>query len=303
MKTLSTEVDNLKLEVAEMQVQMKRVWRRRMRNEWCAEKFTYEQNSIVSLQELYSLQQCVCSYMFCNWQSSCVGVLFWAYSRCVAFAVWHSLCGIRCVARLLCLRAFAEHVGALCCRWQIRCFASSFAVAICACSACIDLSDLLLQCVFVMACCYWCVLCVYFACSCLSDILLQRMFFMAIVVTAAVFGESAFEFAWSVSVFGFDVTVVRFCCWTESTRGAHGKSVLYHFQLRDDEAHSCVTRCSGSWPGFTPSICSGSRRKPSFTLSMCSGAQRTGEHSHWCSATRSRRDRSVSMLLCVFDIF
>ena len=42
MKTLSTEIDILKLEVAELQVQMKRAgaWRRRMRNEWRAEKST-----------------------------------------------------------------------------------------------------------------------------------------------------------------------------------------------------------------------------------------------------------------------
>ena len=135
-------------------------------------------------------------------------------------AVWHSLCGIRCVARLLCLRAFAEHVGALCCRWPIRCFASSFAVAICACSACIDLSDLLLQCVFVMACCYWCVLCVYFACSCLSDLLLRRMFFIAIVLTAAVFGESRVHLS-SRGAFQCLVSMSQLCVFVagQSRRG------------------------------------------------------------------------------------
>lgn len=99
MKTLSTEIDMLKLEVAEVQVQMKRagVWRRRMRNEWRAEKSTRAKCD------------CVCSKLCCLFAGA---VLFVAYLHSVAFAVWHACFG--CVNLL-------DRAGALCRCLPMRC--------------------------------------------------------------------------------------------------------------------------------------------------------------------------------------
>ena len=93
------ENEILKLEVVEMQVQMKRagVWRRRVRNQWCAEKWTTSKMRL-SLLKIALLECRKCIYCnnanahVCSAISNLVVfvVLFVAYSCCVAFAVWHA---------------------------------------------------------------------------------------------------------------------------------------------------------------------------------------------------------------------
>ena len=74
--------------------------------------------ALLALQELHSLQQCVCSCMFCNQQFSCSD----GFVRGV-----FALCGIRCVARLLCLLEFVRACRRTVPMFANAVFASSFA--------------------------------------------------------------------------------------------------------------------------------------------------------------------------------